>query len=318
MTLTRRSVLGAALAAAVAGCGPVEDPATGGGSGPLAVGVIRSTTPEGVRFDQGLRAGLQYATNYTGKIGRRRIALTRLDTAESRGIRLLVSAVTGDAALRLAAAAERDRALLITSAPDDRLTGLNRYTFRCGHQAYQDLAAVRTLVPAGARVAVQGLDRAAAETIGQFAGSPAALPPGMPAVGVLGERSTWASYPPSRAGAVRLATSWADGAFRGGAYHALRIRVPGLRTDTGHQEGFAAAQMVVRALQYAPGDPDGMITALEGARLASVKGELEIRATDHALLQPMFEVALTWTGAAGAVTATTIGTLTPAQTAPPL
>ena len=41
------------------------------------------------------------------------------------------------------------------------------------------------------------------------------------------------------------------------------------------------------------GDVDKMIAGLEGYSFDSVKGKLTVRAEDHALLQPMFQVKLT-------------------------
>ncbi len=60
-------------------------------------------------------------------------------------------------------------------------------------------------------------------------------------------------------------------------------------------DGFTAAQMVV----HAAGAGDGVqerIDALEGWTFDGVKGELTIRAEDHALLQPMYQVELVGEG----------------------
>ncbi|WP_047870198.1 substrate-binding domain-containing protein [Nocardiopsis sp. RV163] len=60
-------------------------------------------------------------------------------------------------------------------------------------------------------------------------------------------------------------------------------------------DGFTAAQMVV----HAAGSGDGVqerIDALEGWTFDGVKGELTIRAEDHALLQPMYQVELVGEG----------------------
>ncbi|MCH1883791.1 substrate-binding domain-containing protein [Agrococcus sp. ARC_14] len=57
-------------------------------------------------------------------------------------------------------------------------------------------------------------------------------------------------------------------------------------------DGFVGAQMLVQAITEGRGDVDAMIGALEGWTFESVKGELTIRAEDHALIQPMFQVAL--------------------------
>ena len=58
-------------------------------------------------------------------------------------------------------------------------------------------------------------------------------------------------------------------------------------------DGFAAAQMLAHAIGTAEGDDvDAMIEALEGHTFDGVKGAYEIRAEDHALLQPMFQARL--------------------------
>lgn len=51
--------------------------------------------------------------------------------------------------------------------------------------------------------------------------------------------------------------------------------------------------MVAEAIREGGGtDVDAMIAALEGATFESVKGTVEIRAEDHAVLQPMFQARL--------------------------
>ena len=82
-------------------------------------------------------------------------------------------------------------------------------------------------------------------------------------------------------------------------------------------DGFVAAQMIVQALSEAgPDDVDGMITALEDWTFEAPKGTQTIRASDHAMIQPMFTVSLVDAGD-GTFTAELIGTLDPEATAPP-
>ena len=58
-------------------------------------------------------------------------------------------------------------------------------------------------------------------------------------------------------------------------------------------DGFVAGQMIVRALDVANGDNvDRMIRALEGWSFLGPKGQQSIRASDHAMIQPMFQVKL--------------------------
>jgi branched-chain amino acid transport system substrate-binding protein len=72
-----------------------------------------------------------------------------------------------------------------------------------------------------------------------------------------------------------------------------RGQVPDLFTP----DGFAAGQMIVRALSKGSAtNVDRMISALEGYEFTSPKGQSIVRASDHALLQPMFQVQLRQTG----------------------
>jgi len=58
-------------------------------------------------------------------------------------------------------------------------------------------------------------------------------------------------------------------------------------------DGFVAGQMIVQALTGAKGDDvDKMISALEGWNFVGPKGQQSIRASDHAMIQPMFQVKL--------------------------
>lgn len=63
--------------------------------------------------------------------------------------------------------------------------------------------------------------------------------------------------------------------------------------DLFHPDGFVAAQMVVRALEEgSPEDIDSMVGALEDWSFEAPKGEQTVRASDHAMLQPMFQAQL--------------------------
>ncbi|MGR2753127.1 substrate-binding domain-containing protein [Agromyces arachidis] len=67
----------------------------------------------------------------------------------------------------------------------------------------------------------------------------------------------------------------------------------GAEPDLFSVDGFVAAQMIVQAVREGGGDDvESMIDALEGWTFDSVKGEVTVRAEDHALIQPMFQVAL--------------------------
>ncbi|MEU3652884.1 substrate-binding domain-containing protein [Streptomyces sp. NPDC032161] len=63
-------------------------------------------------------------------------------------------------------------------------------------------------------------------------------------------------------------------------------------------DGFTAAQMVVRAVEKGGAtDTAAMVKALEDWTFDGVKGEVRVRAEDHALLQPMFVARLDGKGA---------------------
>ncbi|MBA3347625.1 MAG: substrate-binding domain-containing protein [Actinobacteria bacterium] len=68
-----------------------------------------------------------------------------------------------------------------------------------------------------------------------------------------------------------------------------RNQVPDIFTP----DGFVAGQMIVQALTGAKGDNvDKMIAALEGWNFVGPKGQQTVRASDHAMIQPMFQVKL--------------------------
>src|SRR5690606_27888123 len=84
------------------------------------------------------------------------------------------------------------------------------------------------------------------------------------------------------------------GAADNEAYTALEsgLEENGEEVDLFSNDGFVAAQMIVHALKEGEGDTNAMIDALEGWTFQGPKGDMEIRAEDHAMLQPMFTVSL--------------------------
>jgi branched-chain amino acid transport system substrate-binding protein len=92
-----------------------------------------------------------------------------------------------------------------------------------------------------------------------------------------------------------------------------RNQIPDLFTP----DGFAAAQMIVRAVQKGGGeDVDKMISALEGFQFVGPKGTMRIRQQDHALIQPMFQVRLATVK--GKLTARVIKRFSPGNLQPPI
>jgi branched-chain amino acid transport system substrate-binding protein len=128
-------------------------------------------------------------------------------------------------------------------------------------------------------------------------------------------RASWPTF--GAAGAkISFLSHWFDGAADTEAAKAAKAKVPGGTLDLFHPDGFAAAQMVVRAVEQGGDDVDKMIAGLEGWSFEGVKGTMTIRAEDHALLQPMFQAKLT--GSGSAYTATAQKSLTGDETAPPV
>lgn len=109
-----------------------------------------------------------------------------------------------------------------------------------------------------------------------------------------------------------------DGAADNEAYKALDagMKKQGASVDLFTNDGFVAAQMAVRALEQGGDDVEKMVGALEGWTFDGPKGSLEIRAEDHALLQPMFTLTLKKEGSN--VAPVLDKTLEPAAVAPPV
>jgi branched-chain amino acid transport system substrate-binding protein len=81
-------------------------------------------------------------------------------------------------------------------------------------------------------------------------------------------------------------------------------------------DGFVAAQMITHAIQAGGGtDVSAMIKALDGWTFQAPKGMQTIRASDHAMLQPMYQATLTEKSPAD-FTPVLVKTLTPGETAP--
>jgi branched-chain amino acid transport system substrate-binding protein len=82
-------------------------------------------------------------------------------------------------------------------------------------------------------------------------------------------------------------------------------------------DGFVAAEMIVHAVASANGDDvPKMISALEGYKFTGPKGPEQVRAADHALLEPMFIAKLQTSGSN--VYPVCLRTLPPSAVAPPV
>jgi branched-chain amino acid transport system substrate-binding protein len=92
-----------------------------------------------------------------------------------------------------------------------------------------------------------------------------------------------------------------------------RHQVPDLFTP----DGFVTAQMICRALAKGGTDTSKQISALEGWQFLAPKGRQYIRAADHAMIQPMFQVQLV-PGAGGHYVVKVLKTISPGNVQPPV
>jgi branched-chain amino acid transport system substrate-binding protein len=70
------------------------------------------------------------------------------------------------------------------------------------------------------------------------------------------------------------------------------ISKAGGTADLFSPDGFNAAIMLVHAVKEGKGDVDAMISALEGFSFDGPKGQTTVRASDHALIQEMYQAKL--------------------------
>ncbi|MGW2093241.1 ABC transporter substrate-binding protein [Promicromonospora sukumoe] len=70
------------------------------------------------------------------------------------------------------------------------------------------------------------------------------------------------------------------------------VEAAGGTPDLFTPDGFVAAQLIVHAIEEGAGDVEAMVDALEGYTFEGPKGETMVRASDHALIQPMYQAKL--------------------------
>src|SRR6201995_193799 len=143
------------------------------------VGIVYSRTgllaAYGGEYIEGLKYGLQYATNGTNKVNGKSINLTLMDdktdpaTAVNdakqligEGYKILAGSTSSGVALQVAPLAAQNHILFISGpAASDAITGVNKYTFRSGRQTLQDVADASTyLSGSGKNVVVFAQDTA--------------------------------------------------------------------------------------------------------------------------------------------------------------
>jgi branched-chain amino acid transport system substrate-binding protein len=129
----------------------------------------------------------------------------------------------------------------------------------------------------------------------------------------LGDIGSWSAYG-EEPGDIRFLAHYVPGSTNNEAADAMEEAVD--EPDLFTPDGFVTAQMIVRALTEGDADDTAsMVEALEGWEFEAPKGTQTIRASDHAMLQPMFTASLT--GPTGERTGEVLETIEPDAVAPP-
>lgn len=391
----RRWVAGAAaLSTSVLGIVALGGQGAGASPTPYKVGVVTEET--GLysyyiaEWLQGMHIGLQYATNGTDEVNGHPISLTIDDDADNPttaatdfksfvGSGYDVIGGTGDSAIadELGPLAEQNKVLYISgAAADDEITGMNRYTFRSGRQAYQDVTAAEGYIKKlgkGKKVVVLAQDYAFG--LSYISDATHAFQKEGDKVTSIAVPLTTTDFTPvalqvaqDKPQVVFLAWAGTTGAalaqalqqqnlfktakvitglgpivtygFYGAAgldfdyislynyasphnsvntylINKMKSEYAGV-PDLFTADGFVWSEMVVHALAAGDGtNVNKMISALQGWTFKAPKGTQQVRADDHAMLQPMFDVTLT-EPTPGNYKVVTTATLSAKQTAPPV
>ncbi|MGH3445694.1 MAG: substrate-binding domain-containing protein [Nocardioidaceae bacterium] len=371
----------AALALALAGCASSATKSggtdTGGGTGTgsdtaaggsVKVAVLSSKTGPLAAYTQeyldGFKAGLDYATQGTGKVDGKSVDVTyvddqgKADTAVAqfkdlvgKGYKIIAGTADSGIALQLAPLAEQNKVLYVSGpAAADAVTGINKYTFRSGRQSYQDVKTAASTIgdPSGKKIVVFAQDYAfgqanvaAVKAVLGAAGAkvssvlvptsatdftPFALKakqknPDLlfvawagdttgamwqaldqqglfshgPVVTGLANKASYGLYGPASA-KIDFLSYYFPQAPDNDVNTAMvdAVKKAGSEADLFTPDGFVAAQMIVHAIHASGGgeDVDSMISGLEGWTFDAPKGSETVRASDHAMLQPMFTAKL--------------------------
>lgn len=135
----------------------------------------------------------------------------------------------------------------------------------------------------------------------------------------LAERATWTTFGPVATKIQFLSHYIYTGPAKTNKQNnwlVKTMRKNGQLPDIFTPDGFVAAQMIVRAIQTGGGDNvDRMIAGLEGWKFNAPKGPQQIRKSDHAMLQPMFQAKLV--SVKGKLRPKVLGRVPLARTSPP-
>ncbi len=170
----------ALTAVLAAGCGSPKQAAGGGHTAPVRVGLVYSKSGPlasyGKEYLEGFKAGLDYATKGTNKVGSRPVEYVEVDDAGDaakavagakdligKGYKVIAGSTASGVAVQLAPLAEQNKVLFVSGpAATDAITGAGRYTFRSGRQTWQDIrtAAAQIGNVTGRKVTVLAQDSA--------------------------------------------------------------------------------------------------------------------------------------------------------------
>ncbi|WP_404433493.1 substrate-binding domain-containing protein [Microbacterium lacus] len=115
----------------------------------------------------------------------------------------------------------------------------------------------------------------------------------IPVVTGLGDTATFGAY-----GEASEQISFLNHYFAGGPDNEVNtamvegLEAAGSAPDLFSPDGFNAALMIVHAIAEGQGEVDAMVSALEGFEFEGPKGSMTVRASDHALIQEMYQVTL--------------------------
>jgi branched-chain amino acid transport system substrate-binding protein len=136
---------------------------------PWKVGVVYSRTgllsAYGAEYVEGLKLGLDYATNGTGLVNGHKVLLSLVDdgtdptkavsAAKSligQGYKIIIGTESSGVALQVAPIADQNSVLYISGpAASDAITGINKHTFRSGRQTTQDVLAANSFLQGSGR-----------------------------------------------------------------------------------------------------------------------------------------------------------------------
>ncbi|QDY91536.1 amino acid ABC transporter substrate-binding protein [Arthrobacter sp. UKPF54-2] len=118
-----------------------------------------------------------------------------------------------------------------------------------------------------------------------------------PVVTGLGDASSFGAY-----GAASSKISFLNHYFPGASGTEVEkkmiaaVEKAGKKADLFTPDGFVAGQMIVQAIKGGGNDADAMVKALEGFSFDGPKGKETVRASDHALIQDMYQAKLVQKG----------------------